>query len=284
MVDLPRGDLSWARSYIEAARWKQAKDQRAPHSYTVREWADDDSDFVRFVNLTRSYGVPEKFYGTTRAYLHIDGEKFWTMGSPIDETIIINRGNAVEYFGRQNAPKVNPDIGESVYDRLAPNYDSRYDTPEGRAEDQEIFGLLSPYEAGSVLDVGCGTGLALEYLDVSKDDYVGIDPSQGMMNEFLRKNQGFAIRHTTYDDFYWPSLFDLTLSLFGSPSYIDPKFYGRLRDQGSLYLLMFYKEGYMPDYDDPSTLKTDHVAVEMTFDRTYEWHNFLIATNLPDAS
>ena len=94
-------DLDWARGYIEAARWQTAKDQRAPHSYTVREWTADDTDFVRFVELTRSCGVIEKFYGTPRAYLHIDKEKYWTMGASIHETIIINRGDANHFYGPQ---------------------------------------------------------------------------------------------------------------------------------------------------------------------------------------
>ena len=280
MVDRADADLAWISDYIAKTQWKQAKDQRAPHSYTVREWVEDDSDFVRFVELTRSFGVPEQFFGTTRAYLYIDGEKFWTMGSPIDETIIINRGDGQGFYGRQTAPKVNPDLSESVYDRLAPNYDSRYDTPVCRAEDQEVFGFLSRHNAGSVLDIGAGTGLALEHLTVAKDDYLGLDPSQGMMNEFLRKNQGYSFRHTTFDDFHLPTVFDLVISLYGSPSYIDPSNYARLRDQGSKYFLMFYKEGYWPDYDDPSTLKTDYISIDMEFDRSYEWQNFVIATNL----
>ena len=38
-----------------------------------------------------------------------------------------------------------------------------------------------------VLDLGCGTGLLLELLAVQPEDYLGIDPSEKMLDEFRRK-------------------------------------------------------------------------------------------------
>ena len=38
-----------------------------------------------------------------------------------------------------------------------------------------------------VLDLGCGTGLLLELLALQPEDYLGIDPSQKMLDELRRK-------------------------------------------------------------------------------------------------
>ena len=38
-----------------------------------------------------------------------------------------------------------------------------------------------------VLDLGCGTGLLLELLALQPEDYVGIDPSEKMLEELQRK-------------------------------------------------------------------------------------------------
>ena len=50
-----------------------------------------DEDFVYFVNMQREHGGKEQWGKYNFPYLYIDDYKYWTMGAPIEETIIINR-------------------------------------------------------------------------------------------------------------------------------------------------------------------------------------------------
>jgi hypothetical protein len=83
-----------ARVYVNAVHWKFAKTyaKTAPHEYTVRKWRPElQPHFEGFAQYIRDNGTPEIFAGREYTYLAFDGFKYWTMGSPIDETIIINR-------------------------------------------------------------------------------------------------------------------------------------------------------------------------------------------------
>ncbi|MDI9434517.1 MAG: hypothetical protein QM396_00745 [Euryarchaeota archaeon] len=80
--------------YIKSVHWKNARSyaKYAPHEYTVREWNPDlDSEFVFFVEFIREHGYKEKFGSRYYTYLDIADFKYWTMGSPIPETVVINR-------------------------------------------------------------------------------------------------------------------------------------------------------------------------------------------------
>jgi hypothetical protein len=268
--------------YIDDCFWKPSK-QSASHAYTVREWRPEhDADFVKFVELIRTYGHPENFYSKTYIYLHIDGLKYWTMGSPIPETIIINRAPSRAFYGRQVAPVMNRTYAETVYDRLSPRYDDRYSTEAYLAENAILFNALTPHLKGSVLDVGCGTGLMLEYFPTSPFLYLGIDPSQGMMNEFIRKFPSHAFKQQTFDEFNHNGQFDTAIALFGSPSYINPDNYEKLLASGKDYYFMFYKQGYLPDYyTSPDETNTNYERIEQVFDSRHEFGNYLVVTNLP---
>lgn len=69
-----------------------------PHEYTLRRWRSDlEGEFEAMVALIHEKGdvkpwpkdaaVPRYHH----AYLELDGWQYWTMGEPIDETIVINR-------------------------------------------------------------------------------------------------------------------------------------------------------------------------------------------------
>jgi SAM-dependent methyltransferase len=203
------------------------------------------------------------------------------MGSPIAETIIINRAPSRAFYGRQVAPVMNRTYSETVYDRLSPQYDDRYSTDAYLKENAQLFNALTPFLKGSLLDVGCGTGLLLEYFPTSPFMYLGIDPSQGMMNEFIRKFPSHAFRQKTFDEFEHAGQFDTAIALFGSPSYINPDSYEKLRDIGKSYYFMFYKEGYFPDYyTSPDQTNTNYKRIEQVFENTHIFGNYLIASNI----
>ena len=96
---LPEADAVLMDTFIAERRWQFAKTyaETAPHEYTIRDWMSDkvsQDQFYQFVQLVRQHGVTEKFWGKPNTYFYIGDWKYWTMGAPIDETIVINRADA----------------------------------------------------------------------------------------------------------------------------------------------------------------------------------------------
>lgn len=64
-----------------------------PHEYTLRKhW--NDQEFEQVVLFMREHGKEEKFYRKTFTYWYANGYKYWTMGAPVEKTILINRAIA----------------------------------------------------------------------------------------------------------------------------------------------------------------------------------------------
>ena len=87
-------DLNRVKKYIASVHWKFAKTYAKtwPHEYTIRNWEPDkDSEFAFFVMFIRKYGYPERFFRKIHIYYELDGFKYWTMGAPLEITIVINR-------------------------------------------------------------------------------------------------------------------------------------------------------------------------------------------------
>jgi hypothetical protein len=80
------------RSFVANSRWKFAKTMpKTPHYYTLRDESPDEATFVHFVLHIRQHGYKAKFGKTTYSYFDLDGWQYWTMGSPLPATILINR-------------------------------------------------------------------------------------------------------------------------------------------------------------------------------------------------
>ena len=85
------------RRFVGKRNWRYAKTMpQWPHEYTVRQFDDPQEDqalFERSVIFIRAHGERRKFEptGKSSVYLDIDGRQYWTMGAPVEETIIINR-------------------------------------------------------------------------------------------------------------------------------------------------------------------------------------------------
>ena len=106
------------------------------------------------------------------------------------------------------------------YDEEASVYDEVYSHPIQKAEDAVLMSLLAPYVTNGqrVLDIGCGTGLPLSYLDITH--YAGIDVSAGMIKQAKKDHPGkfFAVS----DMHHLPAAsgsVDTVISLFGPFSY-----------------------------------------------------------------
>ena len=77
--------------FIESVHWTYAKTMPEwPHEYIVRECVDENL-FFSLVNHIRNHGYEGRFYSKPITYYDHDGMTYWTMGAPIEETIIINR-------------------------------------------------------------------------------------------------------------------------------------------------------------------------------------------------
>jgi len=83
-------------SFITGHAWRFAKTMaHIPHSYVVKAKCRDAFEFERFVMHIRRHGYKERFGRATYTYFDwkVDGvvHQFWTMGAPLNVTIIINR-------------------------------------------------------------------------------------------------------------------------------------------------------------------------------------------------
>ncbi|MBI5452701.1 methyltransferase domain-containing protein [Candidatus Gottesmanbacteria bacterium] len=100
-----------------------------------------------------------------------------------------------------------------IYDYLADRYDYIYQSPVNHGENRVVFDLVEKHMGKSILDIGCGTSLFLEYLNPSK--YLGIDVSEKMI-ALARKR--YPERHFIVGDMHNLPLkdetFDTVVSLF----------------------------------------------------------------------
>jgi hypothetical protein len=89
---IPSADLERVEQLLVAQQWVYAKTMPDnPHWYTLRKQWQRDEDFAWTVQTIRRYGYEEIYEGRLYILLNVDGMKYWTMGAPVEETILINR-------------------------------------------------------------------------------------------------------------------------------------------------------------------------------------------------
>jgi len=78
--------------FVDESAWIFAKTYAGtwPHEYIVRERVVD-ALFVELVKHIRAYGYVGKFYNRDITYFEDRCKVYWTMGSPVEETTIVNR-------------------------------------------------------------------------------------------------------------------------------------------------------------------------------------------------
>lgn len=77
--------------FIESIEWTFAKTMpKWPHEYIVRKNTNEKL-FIDLVQYIRSNGYEGYFYKRKLIYYEHKGMVYWTMGAPLDETVIINR-------------------------------------------------------------------------------------------------------------------------------------------------------------------------------------------------
>lgn len=79
------------KEFIHDCQWTFAKTMpQWPHEYIVRDKVDEEL-FVKMVQHIRKHGYEGNFYKRRITYFDEDGLVYWTMGEPLDQTVIINR-------------------------------------------------------------------------------------------------------------------------------------------------------------------------------------------------
>lgn len=252
-------DLAWWLERIHELDWVFAVTyaESAPHEYVTADRSPEFTreDCVRAARVIRTFGEPAKFFNTTRTYLtDADGWKYWDMaGDDVRISGIINRGRVEHVYGLQNAPRTKSET-PTAYDSVATEWDRALGATEyERSRLRELVATLGTFTKRRVLDVGCGTGLALDLEITQSVRYVGIDPSQAMLNELVRKYPHPAMVHPmTFADAIRRRVlnatrFDLVVALGGSASYFDDSDLDAIVDHAAgPRLLSVYAEGHAP--------------------------------------
>jgi len=84
--------------FVQTERWTYARTMpKWPHEYLVRERVDPEL-FERMVRHIRANGYEGRFYQAPITYFEEGGLVYWTMGAPVEETIIINRCRKEDSF------------------------------------------------------------------------------------------------------------------------------------------------------------------------------------------
>jgi SAM-dependent methyltransferase len=172
--------------------------------------------------------------------------------------------------------------GLCPYDEIAESYDWLWRSPEALAEDKEVMQSLK-YKGGSVLDIGCGTGLFLEH-HPDCSEYVGVDPSPKMLARLTKKHGEHELVNDTFEGAYQrlaSRRFDLIVSLYGSPSYVSTEDLAKaplLLKPGGKIVFMFYAPGYKPvTHQHLSSPPVIHEHLAEIYGKARRFGNYVVA-------
>lgn len=86
------------REMVARCEWTFAKTMPwCPHEYIVRGKCPlSEEEFIYFIDMQRNYGKVERWGKYITPYLYIDDYKYWTMGAPVEETIVMNRAKVTK--------------------------------------------------------------------------------------------------------------------------------------------------------------------------------------------
>ena len=115
------------------------------------------------------------------------------------------------------------ELVESFYNGESEYYDSRYKNDIHKIEDSLIRKFITKvYKSGmSVLDVGCGTGEAIDWGAINSNDYLGLDISAGMLKKAKEKYEILDYKFRHCDAVHFKDIpRELILSIYGQVNYI----------------------------------------------------------------
>ena len=143
-----------------------------------------------------------------------------------------------------------------IHEVVAQAYDQVWSDKDEVEISRDCFSRV-PLEANdAVLDVGCGTGMLIDYRfdDLYPGRYIGIDPSRGMLSALRDKHPRFGINENTactfeeyFANWHWQGKFNVVTGMFGAASFMGPpewvaqKIHWLLKPGGTA-VLMYFKE------------------------------------------
>lgn len=173
----------------------------------------------------------------------------------------------------------------SQYDEIAKKYDHLFADEASMAENREVGEMLPPL-SGSVLDVGCGTGLLTEIAATNPSSYTGVDPSKEMLLQFSRKHPEYVnclVNKPCEPDTVDLFRYDNIIALFGSPSYLSDEAILSIAKTTARKFLMFYKADYHPVTYEKCAVEFKHNIYTREILESYfgkgnvtEYHNYHI--------
>lgn len=189
------GDLAWFLNLAQGLRWREAVTYRdtAPHSYITVH--DDNGltrdDYRRAGAVIHTFGEPGSYWGHFNLYLDDPdtNTRFWHMDGDWRACDLINKTPRERLYGPQRSPRTFS-AGFTYWDSIATVYD---EMPRLEARDADVLDQVRahfpPDRSPLVLDLGSGTGWALDQGITVPHRYWAIDSSQAMMNELIRRHQ-----------------------------------------------------------------------------------------------
>ncbi len=85
-------DAESFNEFVSSSEFQFAKTMtETPHEYTLRRKAARDDRFAEAVQFIRDNGFCRRFASRFYTYYRLGDYVYWTMGAPVDETILINR-------------------------------------------------------------------------------------------------------------------------------------------------------------------------------------------------
>jgi SAM-dependent methyltransferase len=152
------------------------------------------------------------------------------------------------------APEAGVIVAEA-FDAIADHYDTAYQDARCRAED----GLLKRYldtflgalpDIGTVLDLGCGTGLFLRLTDWPQNTYTGVDISPEMLRHARQRFPlGHFIEASMEDHLPLTGGFSAVVSLYAlsyvaTPQHAINEIWRLLRPGGRCFLVVYAPRWY----------------------------------------
>lgn len=187
--------------------------------------------FDLFVSYIKQNGVMMRINEKATQAIVIDNHYYWvTNTSGRMKHTIINREQVCDVTDYVNIDK----------------YDSLFENDTCVEENKAICEMIGELQ-GSVLDVGCGTGLLLHIKDI--EDYKGIDASPLMINKLIDKfpNRKHQVMICKAEDYVKTRrTYDNVIALFSASYIFFPRVFMDLWNRNGKLFLMFYKEDYTP--------------------------------------
>lgn len=235
--------------------------------YVIDQNAKHSIRFDLLVAYIRTNGIKMRFPNKTLPIIIHNDYFYWVeVAAGRFKNIVLNRAL----------------ISDITHYTNVEQYDSLFIDSKDIEEEKQLASMIGELN-GSVIDIGCGTGLLTELFNI--DDYTGIDASPLMIQKFVDKypNRKYQLTICKAEQYVETNrTYDNVIALF-SGSYIQhlETFTQLWNGKGKMFL-MFYKNNYYPkthqllSIDAPYKLRTKKELKEHFNTEVIEFNNYNI--------